>query len=183
MLMLARAKRDMKSDCATGSRSDDADDFGRSFVRGCWFKMFGYGKPPPPMLHWAVVYAGVCWLSFALATASTGFSLPALWAWATDRPTAMFALLINSTRAFALLPQLHMSRKTGVVAPGLALWMAMFGLLDLVEVLDDGIFGTQLCFLVGDIMCLLLVSDFLYLFVKSRLRGSKAVPIPINYDI
>jgi hypothetical protein len=162
---------------------DSEDDFGRSQVRWVWFNLPGLKRSPPAYLHWCVVYAATIFLTVFAALTNVGFSIVALCSWAQRHPTGSMAIFINILRGIGLLPQLHMSRRTGYVAPGLAAWIAMMGVVDLVELLADGIFFTDLCYVIGDIISFVVVSDFMWIFIKSRLKGKAVVEIPQEYEV
>jgi len=159
------------------------DDFGRRQARKLWFTMSRQQRPPPTYLHWSFIYITAALLAFFAAWGQVGFSLSALGKWAAERPTAMIAIFVNFLRGLALLPQLHMSHRTGHVAPGLALWIAMMGSVDMIEfvtdLVGDGFKLTDACYYIGDAITFLLVSDFLWLFIKSRARGRTVVEMPM----
>jgi hypothetical protein len=159
------------------------DDFGRSQMRSIWFQMPGRKTPPPTYLHWCTVYAATAFLAFFAGLANAGFSVFALGKWARRHPTGSMALFINILRGVGMLPQLHMSRRSGYVSPGLALWMAMMGVIDVVELLADGIFFTELCYVIGDVITFVVISDFMWIFIKSRVKGKAVVEVPLNYEI
>jgi hypothetical protein len=168
------------------SEADDKeieDDFGRSQTRSFWFSISDRLGPPPAYLHWAVVYLATALFSFLAMWAQNKFSFVALLGWASEHYTAMLAVFINFMRGVALLPQLHLSRRIGHVSPGPAVWIAMKGLVDLIELVADGISFNEVCYVMGDIMTFLLVSDFLWLFVKSRVRGQVVVDIPDPFEV
>lgn len=162
------------------------DDFGKKEARYLW-SMLGGQRAPPAYLYWGVVYLLSFIMSFFAAWASTSFSLVELYDWASSRPTAMMAILINFMRGLSWLPQLHVSRKVGVVSPGLALWIAMLGAIDLIELLRDSTVFTKyihgVCYIVADVISLLLISDFMWIFFKSRLQGKTVVEIPMVYQV
>jgi hypothetical protein len=166
--------------CVKGDSASSDDDFGKLISRSIWQKVFGHESYPPACLQYSLIYVVAATLAFFTALASTSFSLSALATWAYDRPTAMTAILDNFLRGLALLPQLHLSRKAGVVAPTLAAWIALMGFVDVVELMVDGVQWSSLVYTFGDAFSLALVSDFMYLFVRSRLRGQKAVEIVDN---
>jgi len=159
------------------------DDFGRRQTRSLWFTMSRQQRPPPTYLHWSLIYIAAALLAFLSAWGQVGFDLSALGKWAAERPTAMIAIFVNFLRGLALLPQLHMSHRTGHVAPGLALWIAMMGSVDMIEFINDlvadGFVLSDACYCIGDAITFLLVSDFLWLFIKSRARGRTAVEMPM----
>jgi hypothetical protein len=76
-----------------------------------------------------------------------------------------------------------MSRRAGYVSPSLALWIAMMGVVDVVELLADGIFFSELCYVIGDVISFVIISDFMWLFIKSRLKGKAVVEMPLNYEV
>jgi hypothetical protein len=159
------------------------DDFGRSQTRFVWYSVSDRLGPPPTYLHWAVIYLVTALLAFLAILMQVKFSFAALRAVASRDPTTCFAVVINFMRGVALLPQLHLSRRIGYVAPGAAVWIAMKGAVDLVELVADGISFTEICYFLGDITTFLLVSDYLWLFVKSRARGRVVVEIPDALDV
>lgn len=172
-----------KSKDAKKGECEAEDDFGKKAARNMWHAMFGYRNPPPSWLHYSLIYVAAVVLAFLTAWASCTFSFSVLAAWALERPTAIIALLDNFLRGLGLLPQLHISRKAGVVSPGLAVWIAMMGVIDIVELWDDGINLHTLCYAFGDIVSFVLVSDFMYLFVRSRLRGQSVVQLPDELQV
>lgn len=167
--------------------SDDKDledDFGRSLTRYIWFKVRGVSRSPPAYLHWSLIYVASTLLTVLGAWASSGFSVPALCEWASDRPTAMFAIFVDFHRGVGLLPQLHMSRRSGYVCPGLAVWIALMGVANIVELLADGfVFMDVSSYVTADIISFALVSDFMWIFIKSRMKGQKVVELPLSYDV
>jgi hypothetical protein len=171
-----------KESC-TGRHDHDEDDFGKKTTRSLWHGVRGYRVPPPAGLHYSLVYAVGFAVFLLTGWASSAFSFSALATWAYRRPTAMLAIMDNSLRGLALMPQLHMSRKTGVIAPGLAVWMALMGVTYIMEISEDGIAWDTLCYLAGDAFSIALVADFLYLFVRSRLRGQAVVEIPTLAEV
>jgi hypothetical protein len=159
------------------------DDFGRSHTRDIWFDMLRQRRYPPKHLHWYLLYLVTAVLTALAAWGQVGFSLSMLAAWASERPTAMMALYFNFLRGIGLLPQLHLSRRAGHVAPSLALWMAMKGTVDIIEVLLDGILYTDACYLIGDVIAFLCISDFMWIFLKSKIRGQSVVAIPTSLEV
>jgi hypothetical protein len=162
---------------------DSEDDFGRSQMRSIWFNLPGRRGPPPTYLHWCLVYAATLFLAFFAAFVNVGFSVFALGRWTRSHPTGSMAIFANTLRGVGLLPQLHMSRRAGYVSPGLAFWIAMMGVVDVVELVADGIFFTELCYVIGDMISFMIVSDFMWIFIKSRLKGKAVVEVPLNYEI
>lgn len=160
------------------SRTDDKDvedDFARRQTRFVWFKMFD--RSPPANLHWGAIYLATIVLSFLAIFAQVKFSPATMFDWARTRPTAMIAVVINFLRGVALLPQLHLSRRIGHVAPGPALWIALKGVVDLMELVSDGFLFTEICYFMGDILTFLFSSDFLVLFIRSKARGQAVVEV------
>jgi hypothetical protein len=160
------------------------DDFGRRQTRSLWFTMSGHHeRPPPTYLHWSIIYITAAFLAFLSAWGQARFESSALCKWAAEQPTAMIAIFVNFLRGVALLPQLHMSHRTGHVAPGLAIWIAMIGSVDMIEFINDlvsdGFALSDACYCIGDAVTFLLVSDFLWLFIKSRARGRTLVEMPM----
>jgi len=172
-----------KQSCTGMHDHDEEDDFGKKATRELWHGVRGYRVSPPAWLHYSLVYAVGFAVALLTAWASSAFSFSALATWAYQRPTAMLAIMDNSLRGLALMPQLHMSRKSGVIAPGLAVWMALMGVNNIMEVTEDGIAWNTLCYLAGDAFSIALVADFLYLFVRSRLRGQAVVEIPTFSEV
>jgi hypothetical protein len=162
---------------------DSEDDFGRSQMRCIWFNLPGLTRLPPTCLHWCIVYAATLFLAFFAAFVNVGFSMFALGRWVRGHPTGTMAIFVNTLRGVGLLPQLHMSRRAGYVSPGLAFWMAMMGVVDVVELLADGICFSELAYVIGDIISFVLISDFMWLFIKSRLKGKAVVEVPHNYEV
>lgn len=181
-LYMLRKKQAGPKDNVEKDKEEVQDDFGRKATHHMWFKVFGQTRSPPACSHWGLIYLGAFFLSFVTALASCSFSLAALVAWAIRRPTAMMAIYENYIRGLLVLPQLHVSQKAGVVPPALALWIAMQGFVDIVELAADGIQLANMCYMVGDFMSLLFVSDYLWLFLKSKLRGQKFVDIQM-YEV
>jgi hypothetical protein len=168
------------------SEADDKeieDDFARSQTRSVWFGISDRLGPPPTYLHWAVVYLATALLSFLAMWAQVKFSFVVFLGWASTHPTTMLAIVINFMRGVALLPQLHLSRRIGHVSPGPAVWIAMKGIVDLVELVADGFSFDEISYFMGDMLTFLLVSDFLWLFVKSRARGQVVVEIPDTLEV
>merc|ERR1719473_544845 len=149
--------------------------------------MLSHRRAPPSHLHWAIIYFAALLMSFLSAWVCVSLSFAELRSWATSRPTAMMAIFMNSIRGLAWLPQLHISRKVGVVSPGLALWIAMLGTTDIVELIRDGTVFTKyvhgICYIVGDVISLVLIADFMWIFFKSRLLGKTIVEIPMAYQV
>jgi hypothetical protein len=162
---------------------DSEDDFGRSQIRCIWFNLPGQTRLPPTYLHWCMVYAATVFLAFFAAFVNVGFSMFTLGVWVRRHPTGTMAIFVNTLRGVGLLPQLHMSRRAGYVSPGLALWIAMMGVVDVVELLADGVFFSELCYIIGDVISFVIISDFMWLFIKSRLKGNAIVEVPLNYDV
>lgn len=158
------------------------DDFGKKLTNHCWYTVAGVNRAPPTYLHWGLIYLGALFMSFIAAWASVSFSFAALGSWATKRPTGLIATFENLMRGSGLLPQLHVSQKQGVVSPALALWIALLGAVNIVELISDGAQLVDLCYIAGDVFSLVLVSDFLWIFFKSRLKGEKFVEIPMYYE-
>jgi hypothetical protein len=172
--MLHKKKANAKED-----RDETEDDFGRKEVRYLWFKLFPQTRAPPAYLHWCLIYVGALALTCVTAWVSSSFSLAALAAWALRRPTAMMAIFDNYIRGLLVLPQLHVSQKTGVISPAVAIWIALIGVVDVTELATDGIVFSvaNMCYIVGDLISLLLVSDFMWVFFKALWRGKKFVEI------
>jgi hypothetical protein len=159
---------------------ENEDDFGRSHIRYVWYNVLGRQSAPPAYFHWHVVYLATMAFAVLAVWGQARFSLSALATWVWDGPTSAIALFVDFLRGIGLLPQLHMSRRAGQVAPCLAIWIAMKGVIDVIEVLADGIVFDQMCFLVGDILSLLAVSDFMWIFIKAKLRGQVVVELPLE---
>jgi hypothetical protein len=160
---------------------DIEDDFGKSQTLHIWFGIAGLQRSPPTFLHWHLVYFATSVLAFLAAWGQSCFSLVTLAAWAWERPTAMIAIYVNLLRGISLLPQLHYSRRNGHVVPAVALWIALKGMVDIIELGADLLDGTEwsdFCYFFGDGIAFLLVSDFLWLFIKTRAAGQAVVTIP-----
>jgi hypothetical protein len=165
---------------------DIEDDFGKSHTLHVWFSVCGPQSPPPPYLHRYLVYFATSCLAFLAAWGQSSFSFFTLAAWALERPTAMIAIFVNLLRGIGLLPQLHYSRRIGHVASVVALWIALKGVVDIVEFgadLHDGIAWSDVCYFFGDGIAFLLVSDFLWLFIKTRAAGQAVVTIPTDSEV
>jgi len=175
--MLHKKKTSPKED-----KGEMEDDFGRKEARYLWFKVFRRSGAPPMYLHWGLIYVGALLLAFTTAWASSSFSLVALYVWAKSRPTAMIALFDNYIRGLLLLPQLHVSQKAGVISSALAFWIALIGAVDFVELASDGIRVTSMCYIIGDFMSMLLVSDFMWIFFKAMWRGKQFVEMQM-YEV
>jgi hypothetical protein len=170
-----------KAKPATDDKDSD-DDFGRSQMHYSWYKS-GRNHTPPAYLHWCLVYAATALLWFVVALTNVGFSLFALRTWVWKHPTGSIAIFVNLLRGIGLLPQLHMSRRAGWVSPSLASWIAMIGVVDIVELLADGIAFSDLCYIIGDLISFVVVSDFMWIFIKSRFKGKAVVEIPSEYEV
>jgi len=164
-----------------GDPDEVADSFGMRQVRYLWYMIPGQSKPPPANLHYLVVYASSFIVAFLTALASCHFSPSVLSEWANRRPTAMMAVYENFLRGFGMLPQLQVSRHVGVVSSALALWIAAFGIVDLFEMLCDGFEWSQMCYTFGDLISMIVVSDFCWVCIKSRMRGKQDVEIPVEF--
>jgi hypothetical protein len=168
------------------SGKDVEDDFGKSQTLYVWFSAYGPQSSPPVYLHWYLVYLATVGLAFLASWVQCSLSLFTLAAWAYERPTAMIAVYVNLLRGVALLPQLHYSRRIGHCAPAVALWIALKGLVDIIELIGDLIDGVEwsdACYFFGDAIAILLVSDFLWLFIKTRAAGKAVVTIPGEPDV
>jgi len=176
---VASASKDKTDD---GHAQNTPDDFASTQFKHFWLNTLGRPHDPPLKLHYLLIYLVTFVTSAVVAWASRSFNLFVFLSWARSRPTAMMAIYANFLRGFGLLPQLHLSRGVGVVSAPLALWITACGLLDIFEMLSDGIFDTsKLCYTSGDLFAAALVSDFALLCIKSRLRGQKDVEIPEEY--
>jgi hypothetical protein len=162
---------------------EDEDDFGRSQMRCIWFNLPGRKCAPPTYLHWCFVYAATAILTVLAAWVNVGFSIFALGTWVRRHPTGSIAIFVNLLRGIGLLPQLHMARRAGHVSPGLAFWIAMVGVVDIVELLADGIALSDFCYIIGDVISFVVVSDFMWIFAKSRFNGKAVVEIPLDYEV
>lgn len=158
------------------------DDFGRKQTHHLWYAVFGQDREPPALLHWGLLYAAAVTIGLLTALASAGFSPWKLVAWVIDDPTSIIAILDNYIRAFSWLPQLHISRKVGVVSSVLAFWVATLGTVDIVELLYDGVRLVDFCYIAGDLISVLLIADFMYIFIVSRIKGEKELELPMYED-
>merc|ERR1719277_2869624 len=127
----------------------------------------------------AVYVMAACMTLVAMLSACHG-SIYEVDAYVRSLPTALSCTFENFLHGTALLPQLILSRQRGFVAPAACKLLLILGVKHICELADDlavsyrnlleGSFNThEASFLSGDLFAALVLLDFLYLFVASRL--------------
>eukprot|EP00747_Dinoflagellata_sp_TGD_P218077 gnl/TRDRNA2_/TRDRNA2_90371_c0_seq1.p1 gnl/TRDRNA2_/TRDRNA2_90371_c0~~gnl/TRDRNA2_/TRDRNA2_90371_c0_seq1.p1 ORF type:complete len:283 (+),score=39.81 gnl/TRDRNA2_/TRDRNA2_90371_c0_seq1:69-917(+) len=161
--------------------SEDLDTWGRNETSLLFQKAFG--RDPPGWLRFGLVYIVAVVFTFVISFTSCTFNPAKLYEWVVSHPNAQIAIFDNFLRGVGLLPQLHVARQAGAMPNRLALWVALLGVNNILELADDGrallkTFWSDWCYLIGDAFSLLLVSDFMWIFVVAKWRGDTAVAIP-----